>query len=142
MATCTLGLFALVFLGEETPYWYIIPVLCVLGLGFAFFASPITHTVMGSVDKRYLGVASATLGTMRLAGQNISLGIATLVLALVVGKGVIEAADHTDLLASVRICFAIFTVLCALGVGASLVGPRQNEAGSLAADGPADGPAE
>jgi len=140
MATCALGLFALVFLGEETPYWYIIPVLCVLGLGFAFFASPITHTVMGSVDKRYLGVASATLGTMRLAGQNISLGIATLVLALVVGKGVIEAADHTDLLASVRICFAIFTVLCALGVGASLVGPRPNEVGSLAAEGPAKGP--
>lgn len=138
MAACTLGLFALVFLGDETSYWYIIPVLCVLGLGFAFFASPITHTVMGSVEKRYLGVASATLGTMRLAGQNISLGIATLVLALVVGKGVIEAADYPNLLTSVRICFAIFTVLCALGVGASLVGPRPDEAGGVMAEGPAD----
>ena len=127
MAVCALGLLAFVFLGEETPYWYIITMLCTLGLGFAFFSSPITHTIMGSVEKRYLGVASATLGTMRLAGQNISLGIATLVLALVVGRHVIEPGDYSHLLTSVRICFAIFTVLCGLGVAASLVGPRRDE---------------
>ncbi|MFH0915065.1 MAG: MFS transporter [bacterium] len=122
MALCVLGLLALVFLGETTPYWYIITMLCVLGLGFAFFSSPITHTVMGSVDKRFLGVASATLGTMRLAGQNISLGLATLVLAIVVGRHTIEPGDYPHLLTSVRISFAIFTVLCVLGVAASLVG--------------------
>lgn len=126
MAVCTLGLLAFVFLGEETPYWYIITMLCILGLGFAFFSSPIAHTIMGSVEKRFFGVASATLGTMRLAGQNISLGIATLVLALVVGRRVIEPGDYSSLLTSVRICFAIFTVLCAVGVAASLVGPRDS----------------
>jgi len=127
MAVCALGLLAFVFLGEETPYWYIVTMLCILGLGFAFFSSPIAHTIMGSVEKRYFGVASATLGTMRLAGQNISLGIATLVLALVVGRHVIEPGDYSHLLTSVRICFAIFTVLCGLGVAASLVGPRRDE---------------
>jgi hypothetical protein len=82
---------------------------------------------MGSVEKRFLGVASATLGTMRLAGQNISLGIATLVLAIVVGRHVIEPGDYSNLLTSVRICFAIFTVLCVVGVAASLVGPRRDD---------------
>jgi EmrB/QacA subfamily drug resistance transporter len=127
MALCVLGLLAFVFLGDETPYWYIISMLCVLGLGFAFFASPITHTILGSVEKRFVGVASATLSTMRMAGQNISLGLATLVLAIVVGRHEIQTADYPHLLTSVRITFAIFTVLCILGVAASLVGPRRRE---------------
>ena len=130
MALCVLGLLAFAFLGEGTPYWYIITMLCVLGLGFAFFSSPITLTIMGSVEKRYWGVASATLGTMRLAGQNISLGLATLVLAIVVGRHAIVPGDYRHLLTSVRISFAIFTVLCVLGVGASLVGPRREETGT------------
>ena len=83
-----------------------------------------THTIMGSVEKRYIGVAGATLATMRVTGQNISMGLATLVLAIVVGRHVIEPADYPDLLTSVRITFAIFTVLCVFGVAASLVGPR------------------
>jgi EmrB/QacA subfamily drug resistance transporter len=127
MALCVVGLLAFVFVGKETPYWYIITMLCVLGLGFAFFSSPITHTIMGSVEKRFLGVASATLGTMRLAGQSISMGLATLVLAIVVGRHVVGPGDYPHLLTSVRISFAIFTVLCVLGVAASLVGPRAEE---------------
>jgi EmrB/QacA subfamily drug resistance transporter len=129
MALCVLGLLALVFLSETTPYWYIITVLCVLGLGFAFFSSPIMSAVMGSVEKRFVGVASATVSTMRLAGQNISLGVATLVLAIVVGRHAIGPGDYVHLLTSVRICFAIFTALCVLGVGAALVGPRREKAG-------------
>jgi hypothetical protein len=103
-----------------------------LGLGFAFFSSPITHSIMGSVDKRYYGVASATLGTMRLAGQNISLGIATLIIAIEVGRHVIEPADYLHLLTSLRICFAIFAALCVIGVAASLVGPRRGESAGAA----------
>jgi len=125
MALCVLGLLGFVFLGEDTPYWFIIAMLCVLGLGFAFFSSPITHTIMGSVEKRYLGTASATLGTMRLAGQSMSMGLATLVLAIFVGRKVIEAGDYPNLLTTVRVSFAIFTVLCVLGVAASLVGPSK-----------------
>jgi EmrB/QacA subfamily drug resistance transporter len=124
MAVCVVGLLAFVFLTETTPYWYIIATLCVLGLGFAFFATPVIHAIMGSVERRYTGVAAATTGTMRLTGQNISLGLATLVLAVVVGPHPIGPADYGNVLTSVRITFAIFTVLCAAGVAASLVGPR------------------
>ncbi len=124
MGVCVLGLLALVFLTATTPYWYIIATLCVLGLGFAFFATPIIYAIMGSVDRRYTGVASATIGTMRLTGQNISMGLATLVLAVVVGSHPIGPADYGNVLTSVRITFAIFTVLCVVGVAASLVGPR------------------
>lgn len=125
MGGCVLGLLGLSFVRESTPYWYIIIMVCLVCLGIAFFATPNTHTVMGSVETRWVGVASATLVTMRQVGMSMSMGIATLVLALVVGRQVIQTADHPHLLTSVRITFLIFTVLCAAGAFASLVGPRR-----------------
>jgi MFS family permease len=123
MALCAVGLFALSFLKETTPYWYLITVLSVLGLGFGLFSSPIIHTVMGSVDRRYVSVAAATSSTMRVSGQSFSMGIAALVLAVVVGRHEIGIADHVHLLTSIRILFLFFAPLCVLGVVASLVGP-------------------
>jgi MFS family permease len=127
MAICVLGLGALVFLGGATGYSYIIAALCVLGLGQALFSSPIVHTIMGSVDRSYTGVASATIATMRMTGQNVSMGLATVVLAVVVGRHTIQTVDYPNLLTSIRIAFAILTVLCMFGVAASLVGPRRGD---------------
>jgi len=123
MSLTVLGLFAFTFLSETTRYWYIIGVLCALGVGLALFASPMTHTVMGSVEKRHVGVASATLATMRVTGQNLSMGLATLVLAIVIGRHEIGPADYPQFLTSARISFAIFAALCVFGVAASLVKP-------------------
>ena len=127
MVLCVLGLFALSFVSATTPYWYIIAALCVLGIGFAFFSAPITHTIMSSAGPQRVGVASATLATMRQAGISMSLGIATLVLALEVGREAIEPADYPQVLSSVRLSFLIFTVLCVCGVAASLVGPKRKD---------------
>ncbi len=126
MALCAAGLFAMAFLEETTPYWYVIAVLFVLGLGFGLFASPIIHAIMGSVARRDVSVAAATSSTMRVSGQSFSMGIATLVLAVVVGRHEISAADHVSLLMSMRILFLIFAPLCVLGVAASLVGPGRS----------------
>jgi EmrB/QacA subfamily drug resistance transporter len=125
MSLTVLGLSAFVLLSETTSYWYIIGVLCVLGIGFALFASPNTHRVMGSVEKRQVGTASATLATMRMTGQNLSMGLATLVLAIVVGRHEVEPVDYPHFLTSVRISFAIFAALCVLGVAASLARPKK-----------------
>ena len=129
MALCVLGLLGLSFLGKATPYWHLIALLCVLGVGFGFFAPAITHAVMGSVSKRDVSIASATLATMRMAGQNLSLALATLVLALLVGEHEIRPADYPHVLTSVQITFAIFTALCAVGLVASLVGPKRRTQG-------------
>ncbi len=125
MAMCVCALFGLSFVGEATPYRYVIAMLCLLCLGTAFFSTPNTHTIMGSVETRWVGVASATLSAMRQVGASMSVGVAALVMALVVGRHAIEPADYPHLLTSARICFLIFTVLSALGVAASLVGPRR-----------------
>jgi MFS family permease len=127
MSLSALGLLAFAFLGETTPYWYIVPTLCTLGIGFGLFASPMAHTVMGSVENRYVGTASATLATMRLAGHSTSMGIAGLVLALVVGRHGFEPADYPNLLTSIRTSFAIFAAICALGLVAVLLTPRRQQ---------------
>ena len=128
MAVCVVGLLGLSFLGQSTAYWYVILMLCVVGVGMAVFATPNTHAIVGSVELRWVSVATATVATMRQAGMSFSSGLATLVLALEVGRQEIVPADYPRLLTSVRISFLIFTVLCVVGVAFSLVGPRRDVA--------------
>jgi len=118
MTATALAIFA--FLGLETPIALIALNLVLLGVGFSLFSSPNTNAVMGSVDRRAYGVASATLGTMRLTGNLLSMTTATLVLAIFLGRQQITPALHTFFLQGVRVAFAIFAVLCVLGTFASL----------------------
>jgi len=75
---------------------------------------------MSSVEKRFYGVASATLGTMRLIGQMLSMGIALLLFSIYIGDVQITPDYYLSLLKSIRAAFTIFSVLCFLGVFASL----------------------
>ncbi len=116
MATVTLGLFTFTFIGSETSITDIIIGLAVLGLGFGLFSSPNTNVIMGSVERKFYGVASATVSTMRLIGQTMSIGIATLVFALLLGRVQITPQQFPALLNSIHICFVVFTVLCFIGI--------------------------
>jgi EmrB/QacA subfamily drug resistance transporter len=120
MATVTLGLFTFVFLDGNTSINNIIIGLAILGLGFGLFSSPNTNVIMGSVERRFYGVASATVSTMRLIGQTMSIGIATLVFALLIGRVQITPEQFPALLESIHLCFIIFTALCFVGIFASL----------------------
>lgn len=121
MALTTLGLFLFVFLNPATPVWYIVTVLMLIGLGFAMFSSPNTNAVMGSVEKRYLGLASAIIGTMRLMGMMLSMGIIMIVFTLVIGRVEIAPRNYGDFLASVKIIFLISTIVCFAGIFPSMV---------------------
>jgi hypothetical protein len=94
--------------------------LLILGTGFGLFSSPNTNAVMSSVEKRFLGIASATVGTMRLTGQMISMGIATMILHIFVGEAMITPANHAQFMQSVTLTFVLFSILCLLGVFASM----------------------
>lgn len=126
MVICALGLFALGLIDAATPFWYVIVMTCVLGVGFALFASPNNYIVMGSLEKRWLTMGSSTLAAVRLAGQSMSLGLASLVLALQVGGHAIGPEDYPQVLSGVRITFMIFSALSVVGLAASLVGPRRD----------------
>jgi MFS family permease len=120
MAITAASLAALAFLREGWPLSVIGLELALLGLGLALFSSPNTNAVMSSVEKRYYGLASATLGTMRLTGQMFSMAIATFVLSVFLGNVRIGPEHHLALLQSMRVLFAVFALLCTAGIIASL----------------------
>ncbi len=120
MGVTVLGLAPLAFLGRATPLSYIVLCLAVLGCGFGLFSSPNTNAVMGSVERRMYGVAAASLATMRLTGQMLSMAIALLLLSLFVGDAPLTPARSAPLVAAVRVAFGVFAVLCFGGVFASL----------------------
>ncbi len=121
MALTVIGLALFTLLDGQTTLIFIEASLIFIGLGFALFSSPNTNAVMSSVEKRYLGIAAATLGTMRLTGQMLSLGIAALVFALTMGRVQITPEYYPLFLSAMQIAFIIFAVLCVGGVVASLV---------------------
>jgi EmrB/QacA subfamily drug resistance transporter len=127
MAMTAAGLTMLMFLNDQTQMVYIIVCLVFLGVGFAFFSSPNTNAVMSSVEKQFYGVASATLGTMRLTGQMFSMGIAMMIFSIYMGKVKITPEHHAGFLISVRTAFAVFAILCSIGVLASLARGRVHQ---------------
>ncbi|MEK6646336.1 MAG: MFS transporter [Candidatus Firestonebacteria bacterium] len=119
MILATIGLFLFTFLGENTTITFIVFTLILLGFGFALFSSPNTNAVMSSVDKKYYGIASATLGTMRLIGQMLSMGFAMLVFSIFIGKVQITPFYYPLFIKSVKTLFMIFSIICFGGIFAS-----------------------
>ena len=121
MAITTIGLSVFIFLTPATPLFVIIASLMVLGFGYALFSSPNTNAIMSSVDKRYLGIASGMVATMRSLGQVLSMAIAMFCFAIFMGTATITPAVYPALDTSITIAFGIFTFLCVIGVVASYV---------------------
>ena len=120
MGLTTLGLVLLALVAQDTTLAFVVISLLVLGFGFALFSSPNMNAIMGSVAKKYYGIASGSVGTMRVLGQMLSMGIATLVIALIIGRARITPDLYPALISSVRIAFIIFAGLCAVGTFFSL----------------------
>lgn len=120
MASTTVGLILLTFLGQNTGLAFILVSLVILGLGFGFFSSPNTNAIMGSVEKKFYGVAAGTVSTMRVTGQMLSMGTAMLLFALYMGRVQITPEYYPLFLKSFRTAFIIFAVLGFGGIFASL----------------------
>jgi EmrB/QacA subfamily drug resistance transporter len=93
--------------------------LVLLGLGFALFSSPNMNAIMGSVARRHYGVAAGAVGTMRLLGQMLSMGIATAIIASRMGPLSTTAAPAL-FVQSQRLALWTFAVLCVAGSFLSL----------------------
>jgi EmrB/QacA subfamily drug resistance transporter len=120
MALSTVGLLLTSFLDSSSSLAHIVAVLMLCGLGFALFSSPNTSAIMGSVERKHYGVASATTGAMRLIGQMLSMAAAGMIIALYVGKVQITVANQLAFLRGFRFAFLLFAGLCLAGIFASL----------------------
>ncbi|MEM2986548.1 MAG: MFS transporter [Nitrososphaerota archaeon] len=127
MMITTIGLSFLIFLNEETLLEFIIASLILLGFGFALFSSPNTNAIMSSVEKKYYGVASAILATMRSIGQTFSMGISTLIFTIYIGNVQITQEYYQIFLESIKVAFIIFSFLCFIGVFASFARGKINK---------------
>lgn len=126
MALITVSLlFLAFFITPDSSLAMLMTVLGLLGAGFAAFSSPNTNAIMGSVDKKNYSMASATTGTVRLIGQSFSMGITTMMIALIIGNRAITPEVSAGLMKVMHITFIIFAALCALGVYTSMA--RGNE---------------
>jgi len=121
MAMTALGLVLLTLIGSDTPLLMVVGILGILGIGLGLFSSPNTNAIMGSVERTSYGVASGTLGTMRLGGQMLSMGIAMMVLAIFVGNVQITPALYPAFLEGMKISMVISAVMCIAGIFFSLV---------------------
>jgi len=126
MGLTVLGLAAFAFLSEKTGLPFVVGVLALHGFGFALFSSPNTNAIMGSVEKRYYGVASNIVSSMRLLGNSFSIGTAMLVFSHYIGEEQITARNRAAFLVSVRLIFVVFALLCLVGVFTSLARGRMH----------------
>ncbi|ACV24689.1 MFS transporter [Methanocaldococcus fervens] len=120
MAITTLSLFIFSNIGIDTPISLIVLNLMLLGFGLALFSSPNTNAIMSSVERKFFGIASATVATMRLLGQILSMAIVMLIFSILIGKVEITPEYYPLLVESARVSFIIFTILCFIGIFASL----------------------
>ena len=116
MTMCSLGLAAFAFLDASTPIWLIIAMLVWVGLGFAFFSSPNMNTIMSSVAKTQYGLASGSAATMRVLGQIVSMTIATLFFAGMLGGQAIELVSNQLFISVMKWGFFSFSFISVAGI--------------------------
>jgi EmrB/QacA subfamily drug resistance transporter len=114
------GLVLFCFIKSSTPVYIIVLMLILMGIGFGLFSSPNSNAIMSSVEKRQLGIASGVVGTMRMVGQMMSMGIAMMLIAVYIGKKTISPSTFPGLLSAMKTGFVIFSILSVLGLFASL----------------------
>jgi len=116
MLISAIGLFMLSFIGQQTPIYLIVAILILMGIGFGIFSSPNMNTIMSSVEKKQLGIASGTSATMRVIGQMVSMMIATLIFSLYFNGTHIAEVDNTLFNSSIQLLFGISGLICLAGV--------------------------
>jgi EmrB/QacA subfamily drug resistance transporter len=122
MAVTMAGLLAFVFLTQATPLWAIVCSLLLIGGGFALFSSPNSNAVMGSVERKYYGLAAGMISTMRQTGQTMGIAIGTMMLSIFVGKMQVTPEKLPHFMSAVRAAFLVSTGLSFMGIFASLAG--------------------
>ncbi|MBE9485961.1 MAG: MFS transporter, partial [Chloroflexi bacterium] len=119
MALCAVGLAVAAGLSADSSLLMVILLLVLLGAGFALFSSPNVSIIMGSVEPRYLGIASGLNSSMRTLGMMTSMMIITLIFSYLMHGQPVTAETQPAFLSSMRLALLIFCGLCVIGIGCS-----------------------
>jgi len=124
MGLITIGLVIFAFITQETSLYVIVLALAILGIGVGIFSAPNMNSIMGSVERRYYGVASATVSTMRLLGQTFGMGLILIIFAVYIGAVQFNPQNYPELLASIQVIYLIAVGLSLIAILASLARNR------------------
>jgi MFS family permease len=116
MTFLTIGLAVFIFLTPSTSIALITSNLVFLGFGFALFSSPNVNAIMSSVEKKFYGVASSTMSSMRMIGQMLSMGMVIIIFNVYLGSAAISKTNSGSFMTSARTAFIIFSIFSALGI--------------------------
>ena len=130
-----------------TSYWQIAVGLALMGLGGGLFWSHKTSVFMNRAPRERLGIASATLATLRQAGIVTSFAVAlavaagslphAAVMALFIGTNVTLGSQSMQAFTlGIRNAFLVSTFLCLVAAAFSFVRGKENRRQPAAA--PAD----
>lgn len=111
LAIIASGLLLFSGIGAETSLPLIIGNLMLLGFAFALFSSPNTNAIMGSIERKFLGIGSAMVGTTRMTGQMTSMALVMFVFSTSIGRATITPEVYPMLVESTRTAFLIFSAL-------------------------------
>ncbi|MTK63963.1 MAG: MFS transporter [Methanobacterium sp.] len=108
----------LIFLSLKlsTSILVIILGLTLSGIGASLFSPPNSHLVMNSVKKKYYGVASASITTMRGFGGSLGMSIVLVVLTLVPGNIEISHLQSESFIFSLNLIFKILCIVYMTGI--------------------------
>ena len=120
----TVSLAMLVFLNQDTGLVFIGVSLAVFGMGMGFFVSPNTGAVVGSVEKKVLGVASSVQATSRYIGMALSMAVVMISFSVFFGDVQLTPEYYPSFLSSLPVVFTVFTVLSFAGILAQLKGAK------------------
>jgi MFS transporter, DHA2 family, methylenomycin A resistance protein len=123
LAIASAGLLLMLTVGEDTPYAALWPVLVLFGLGLGLTMSPTNAAIIGSVDQRQAGLASAVGMTMQQAGSLI--GIALLGSVAGASTGLAGAAASGGFVAGMHQAFLLAGLAYAAGALIALVFMRE-----------------
>jgi len=126
MALTGIGLALFLFLNESTSLVYIMVALSIIGLGYGFSAASSTEISLKYVEKRFYGISSATLNTMRVLGQMMGMGVTTAVLAIFIGTASLSQNNQTIFIQSSKIPFLIYAILCFISIYGYFIIQRKN----------------
>jgi MFS family permease len=116
MTLTSVSLIFLIFVGYSTSVPYVFSMLFFIGIGYGLFSSPNSYAVMSAVEKRYYGVASGIVATMRTIGMSMSMTFTTILFSLFIGRNEIGPTNYPELLMSIKIAFSVGAFFCILGI--------------------------
>ena len=115
------GIATILTYGVGTPLSTVVVTQIIIGIGFSMFSAPNTSIIMGSVDPRETGEASAMVAVMRQTGMMVSMGIAMLFISVIMGSADNLSPETYDSFITVMRCsFGVCVAMCMGGAVVSL----------------------